>query len=98
MHAANVVLPAGGLRFLRGEELVATYAPPDAAMFAHHFCRTCGATMPRTSDAMGVTVVPLGSVDALPASVQPERHIFAGSKASWYDIPGSLPQHDTYPG
>ncbi len=97
-HGANVVLLGDGLRFVRGVELVQRYAVPDAARFAHHFCRVCSASMPRVLDAIGMTVVPLGSIDSLPDTVRPQMHIFVGSKAPWYEIAGTLPQYDTYPG
>jgi hypothetical protein len=38
----------------------------------------------------------MGSLDDDPG-IRLERHIFAASKAPWYDIAGGLPQHAEYP-
>jgi hypothetical protein len=39
----------------------------------------------------------MGSLDDDPG-VRPSMHIFAGSKAPWYDITDDLPQYKTFPG
>jgi hypothetical protein len=52
--------------------------------------------MPRSDRERGFVVVPMGSLDDDPG-IRPERHIFAGSKAPWYEIPDDLPQHAEYP-
>ncbi len=96
-HASTVVVPAGGLRFTRGEDRVRCYRPPDAAVFAQAFCADCGGAMPRDEAGIGLTMIPMGSLD-VPPPITPERHIWVGSKAPWYDIPGDLPQHAEYPG
>jgi hypothetical protein len=38
----------------------------------------------------------MGTFDDDPGH-KPERHIFIGSKASWYDASDDIPQHDEYP-
>ena len=38
---------------------------------------------------------PLGTLDTDPG-VKATRHIFVGSKAPWFDITDTLPQHDKY--
>jgi hypothetical protein len=40
--------------------------------------------------------VPLGILDDDPG-IRPERHIFVGSKALWFEITDDLPQHDELP-
>jgi hypothetical protein len=90
-HASNLFVQADDLRFTRGTELLASYKLPGARFFTQVFCRTCGAPMPRIDRERGLAVVPMGSLDGDPG-IRPQRHIFAASKAPWYDIPDELPQ------
>jgi hypothetical protein len=93
-HATNLFVRLPGLRFVRGEDLLTSYKPPDARFFTHVFCRMCGASMPRIDEGRGVAVVPMGAFDDDPG-VRPERHIYVDSKASWDEITDGLP---TFPG
>src|SRR5262245_9737665 len=95
-HASNLFTTADGLRFTRGEDLLVSYKPPTARFFTQVFCRTCGSPMPRVDRERGIAVIPMGSLDDDPG-VRPQRHIFAGSKAPWYDIPDDLPQDAELP-
>jgi hypothetical protein len=95
-HASNLFTDADGVRFTRGEELLASYKVPDAQHFTHVFCRTCGSPMPRVDRGRGLAVVPMGALDDDPG-IRPQAHIFVGSKAPWFEITDNLPQHDQYP-
>ncbi|HMI90375.1 MAG TPA: hypothetical protein VK509_03380, partial [Polyangiales bacterium] len=55
------------------------------------FCRTCSAPMPRVDPSRDLAVIPGGSFDDDPV-VRPNEHIFASSKASWFEITDGLPQ------
>ena len=90
MYASNLFTFANGLRFTRGKDLVTSYKLPDAEFFAQDFCRICGSPMPRF-DERGFGIVSMGSLDDDPG-VKPTRHIFVGSKASWFTITDDLPQ------
>jgi hypothetical protein len=90
-HATNLVLELDGLRFTAGEELVSVYKVPDAQYFAHAFCRSCGASMPRRDEGRGIAIIPMGSFDDDPG-VRPERHIYVDSRAPWEQIQDDLPQ------
>ena len=54
--------------------------------------------MPRLEAPRGIAVIPLGSLDTADATrapgTGPVRHIFAGSKAPWFEITDTLPQAD----
>jgi hypothetical protein len=95
-YASNLIVAADGLRFTRGEDLLASYKRPDARFFTQVFCRTCGSPMPRVDRDRGFAVVPMGSLDGN-AGMPPQRHIFVASKAPWYEIPDALPQDAEYP-
>jgi hypothetical protein len=86
-----------GVRFVRGENGIATYKPPGARFFTHSFCRTCGSGVPRLDPGRGIASIPLGSLDDDPGRGA-DDHIYVASKAPWYDIPGDLPRYDEAPG
>ena len=95
-HASNLFTASDGVRFTRGEDLLATYKVPEARHFTHVFCRTCGSSLPRIDRDRNLAVVPMGALDDDPG-MRPQAHIFTGSKALWYDIADDLPQHPEYP-
>ena len=94
--ATNLFLPADAVRFTRGADRIRSYKLPEAERFGQHFCKTCGAKMPRPGGAGEVTTIPAGCLDDDPG-MRPAAHIFVGSKANWDEIGGDLPQHDEYP-
>ena len=95
-NATNLIVPLTGLRYLRGEELLAKYRLPEAQYFAHWFCKVCGSTMPRFDEGRGFAIIPMGAFDADPG-VRPSRHIHVGSKAPWDSITDDLPQFEAGP-
>jgi hypothetical protein len=92
-HVSGLVTSIDGLRFTRGEELLANYRVPEARFFHHVFCRQCGSSMPRRIAERGIAVVPMGSLDDDPG-VRPALHIHVGSRAPWDAITDGLPQHE----
>jgi hypothetical protein len=95
-HASNLFVAIDGLRLTRGEELLGEYQVPGARFFRQVFCRRCGSPMPRRDPARGLAVVPMGAFDDDPG-IRPERHIYVGSKAPWYEIADDLPQFAEMP-
>jgi len=93
-HSANLFGKPEQLRWLRGQEQLESYKVPEARLFTHVFCRTCGGPMPRVRE--GLAVIPAGTLDAHPGEPL-QRHVFVDSKAPWFDIADDLPQHDTTP-
>lgn len=91
-HATNLVMPADGVRFTRGQDLLLSYKVPDARFFTQAFCRTCGSPEPHIDRDRGLAVVPMGGLDDAPP-MRPQSHIFVASKAPWYEIPDDLPRH-----
>ena len=90
-HCSNGFIPVDAIRFTSGEDLLETFALPQARSFAQAFCRVCGSAMPRLNHQRQVAVVPYGALDTVPSRL-PERHIYVSSKAVWYDIEDGLPQ------
>lgn len=89
-HATNLFVPLAGVRFLRGEDLLSSYKPPDAKTFTHVFCRVCGSSMPRLDASRALAIIPMGAFDDDPGA-RPERHIFVESKAAWDELTDGLP-------
>lgn len=58
------------------------------------FCGCCGSVVPNLAGEQ--VFIPLGNVDGDPG-VRAEAHIFTGSRAPWWRIEDSLPQHQTWP-
>jgi len=61
------------------------------------FCSTCGSNIftkfAARPDELGLA---LGILDDDPGN-RPTCHVFVGSKAPWYEIADSLPQHEAFP-
>jgi len=94
-HASNLFLAADSMRFTRGEELLRSYKLPEAERFTQTFCRVCGGKMPRISVERGTAVVPMGAFDDDPG-FRPQNHIYAVSKAPWFEIHDNLAQFSEY--
>jgi hypothetical protein len=95
-YASNLFTAMDGVRFTRGEELLASFELPDARFFTQVFCRVCGSPMPRFDRERKLAIVPMGSLDDDPG-IRPNRHIFVGSKAPWFVISDDLPQYAELP-
>jgi len=96
-HTTNGFVSGRGVTFLRGEDNLAAYQPPDAKSFTHVFCKTCGSGMPRANREGNYTTVPFGALDDDPGA-RPNDHIYVGSKAPWYDFRDDLPAFEELPG
>jgi hypothetical protein len=83
-----------GFRWLSGESAVGEYASSENGK--RYFCTVCGSVAPALITQAGLAVVPAGSLEGDPG-IRPQAHTFVGSKAPWYVISDSLPQHETYP-
>ncbi len=96
-YTTNGFTSIDGVRFVRGENEIATFKPPDARFFTHVFCRICGSGLPRLDPGRSIAIVPFGSLDDDPGR-RADDHIYVAWKAPWYDIPGDLPRYDERPG
>ena len=90
-HASNFFTPILGVRFTSGEDRLRSYRVPEARFYGQVFCAACGSPMPRLDVERGIAIVPMGSLD-VDGGIRPSRHIFVDSKASWFEVPGDLPQ------
>ena len=90
--SANAFVPLAAFRFVQGEEQVRSYRPPGAERFRHAFCATCGATLPFRIEARGLVLLPMGGLDDDPGRPF-DAQLWVASKAPWWPLDASLPQH-----
>ncbi len=76
-----------------GEDFVRTFETSGGGGWC--FCSECGSTLAGTDEGK-VTSIALGTIKGDPG-IQPESHIFVGSKALWDEISDDLPQFDERP-
>ena len=82
----------GSLRVTAGEELLASWDPPDG--FKKVFCSGCGGALwAQSPDDPAIVSVRLGTFDSDPG-IRPSYRQFVGYAASWESIPeDGLPRH-----
>jgi hypothetical protein len=88
--ATFAIVPMEHYRLLSRQELIADYQ--SSAQHVRHFCRRCGATLPYQTMADYMDV-PASLLDD-DSGVRPRAHIFATSRAPWFEITDDLPQYD----
>ena len=88
-------VPSSALHIVAGENEVRRYR--SSPQVERAFCGTCGANLTFRFDGMPETVwIAVASLDTDPGK-RPSGHIFATSKARWFEISDDLPQWPEYP-
>lgn len=95
-HASNLFVSRKDFRWLSGAEHVGRYEPAEAKHFATSFCKYCGSSLPWLAKTGKAVIVPAGTLDGDP-KIKPMQNIYCGSRAIWYQEPGSLPKYDELP-
>jgi hypothetical protein len=91
--AANIPVRAADFRLTSGEDLLRGFESSPGKI--RTFCSVCGSPLhSRTSALPGVLRLRAGTLDA-PVAARPGLHIYATSKADWWEIADDLPR---YPG
>jgi hypothetical protein len=80
------------------EKLVLTQGQAELLIFGDEqgndtHCRVCGSLLYSVVRAGAYVHVAMGTLVDAP-TIRPTRHIFVGSKASWFTITDDLPQHE----
>ena len=88
------MVPVTGFRWLSGEDSLRVYRRPSG--YTAPFCRVCGSTAPWVSEEYGAVFVPCGLFDE-PFDRAYDFHVFAGSKADWWQISDSRHQFESFP-
>lgn len=92
--ATFAAAPYDSFRWLAGEDAIDGYRSSEQG--TRSFCRHCGSVAPMLMPEAGFAVCPAGNLIGDPG-IRPQMHMFVGSKAPWYTITDSLPQHEAYP-
>ncbi len=95
-HATNLILKSDQVTWLKGEELLRRFKVPEAERFSTCFCTQCGSPLPRVLPALGMVLIPAGSLDSDPG-IRPQAHIFWDSRAELSCVAGELPVFAEYP-
>jgi hypothetical protein len=95
--ASNSPIPADHFHILCGQDALKAYESSPGKK--RIFCKHCGSPLISKRDSLPDTVrLRVGTLDT-EADVKPVAHIYAGSKALWYEITDNLPQYrDREPG
>jgi hypothetical protein len=80
------------LELVEGADKLLVWGDPDGN---HTRCAVCGSLLYSVVRDGAYVHVALGSLVDAP-SIRPTEHIFAGSKAPWFEITDDLPQHEEY--
>jgi hypothetical protein len=91
--ASYVHVNENKFRLLSGKELIQQFESSPGSF--RTFCRTCGSLAPGKAPYLPTVSIPAGLLDDDPG-VRPRLHVFAGSKAPWWDITDGLPQHEKW--
>ncbi|MGH8241174.1 MAG: GFA family protein [Steroidobacteraceae bacterium] len=83
-----------GFRWLAGEDSILAYE--SSGQGKRYSCKVCGSVLPMMMPEHGLAVCPSGPLEG-DLGITPKAHLFVGSKAPWYTITDSLPQHEEYP-
>jgi hypothetical protein len=92
--ATFAAAPYSAFRWIRGEDAIAKYKSSEHGVRV--YCRQCASVGPTLMPEAGLAIAPAGNLDGDPG-IRPQGHMFVGSKAGWYTITDSLPQHAAVP-
>jgi hypothetical protein len=80
-------------RFLSGEELIRRFESTPGSY--RGFCSVCGSIAPGKAPYLSTVSIPAGLLDDDPG-VRPKLHVFAASKAPWWEITDGLRQFEKW--
>jgi hypothetical protein len=79
-----VVIDGDGLKYIQGEDKIATYSLPESPG-KKHFCKNCGTPLYNTNPKYGpVKIVYLGSITPN-STLVPTKNIFCHYKLNWVE-------------
>jgi hypothetical protein len=92
--ATFVAAPLTAFRWIAGEKDVGKYQ--SSAQGVRSYCTRCGSVAPMLMPEAGFAIAPAGNIEG-DTGVRPQGHMFAASKAPWYEITDAAPQHEGVP-
>lgn len=92
--STQVFCASDQFRWLSGADALTSWKVPESTAFIATFCANCSSPMPYNFGE--VVMMPAGALDQDPG-LTPTAHIFAGSKAAWFEIPDDVDQFEAMP-
>lgn len=92
--ATGGLVDAGDFRIVSGEESVSYFSSSGDTTLG--FCSNCGSSLFSKKVNLGKYIIRLGILDDPPIQ-RPNVHIFAASKAPWFEITDQLDRFDEVP-
>ncbi|MCZ6617024.1 MAG: GFA family protein [Gammaproteobacteria bacterium] len=92
--ATYIGVTGEAFRFTSGEEKIQRYESSPGE--TRSSCPRCGSTVASPARDGQLVFMPAGNMDG-ELNRTLDRHIFVGSKATWFEITDAAPQHDIYP-
>lgn len=92
--ATHLAAPLATFRWLSGQDALLNFRSSEKG--ERSSCKTCGSALPVLLQARELVLLPAGPLQG-EIGITPQAHIFVASKAPWYTITDSLPQHEEYP-
>jgi hypothetical protein len=92
--ATFVAGPSSGFRWLAGEDAIEKYRSSEHGV--RSYCRHCASVAPMLIPEAGIAIAAAGNLEG-DLGIRPQGHMFVASKAWWYTITDSLPQHAGMP-
>ena len=80
-------------RWLGGQKTIRRYKSAPGSF--RTFCPKCGSLVPGQATYLETMSVPAGLLEGDPG-VKPKLHVFASSRAPWWEIADDLPQYATW--
>jgi hypothetical protein len=87
------VVEARHFSYLAGTDSIASYRQSERPK--RYFCRNCGSGLPIAESWDPLVGIPAGLLEGQ-LDKTPSAHIFAGSKAPWWEITDSSPQYSEW--
>jgi hypothetical protein len=91
-HASAICKP-GEFRWIAGSDSISEYA--DSPSYKVRFCSRCGSPVPTYLEEFGRVFLHVGGLEGDPGR-RIAHHIFAASKAPWFEITDGNPQYDEH--
>lgn len=88
--AVNAPVPASRFRLVAGADALRSYRSSSAK--ERCFCGRCGSPIFSRRDGGDTVRIRIGTLDSR-LSARPQAHIYAASKAEWWEIRDDLPRH-----
>lgn len=93
-YGSYIGVPAAAFKWTSGEDKIKTYESSPGGL--RPFCPRCGSVVAAKMREGDSVFMPLGNMEG-DIDRPLDSHIFAASKAPWFDITDDVPQHDEYP-